>query len=108
KMSRKPSTFSGWFMPEIRRPAPKIRPQMKLARIVAMSTSQSVADDCDSGDRHDHEDDGCGDRARRKPRKAADTMAGGAATAHAAAEADQEPAGRQQHEARRHRWPGQW
>src|SRR5262249_42053701 len=64
KMSRKPSTFSGWFMPEIRRPAPKIRPQTKLARIAGILASQSVADDCDGCERRDHEDDGCRDRSR--------------------------------------------
>src|SRR6185312_7591964 len=108
KKSRKPRTLAGCVMPEMSRPAPKIRPQTKLATTAGIAlASKPMADDGDRCDGGDHEDDSRRDRAGRKPRKTADAMAGCAAVAHAGSEADQQAADRNQHEARCHRGPWQ-
>src|SRR6185437_3874320 len=90
KMSRKPMTFEGSVMPEIKRPSPKTRPPTKLAITSAISSpSKAVANQRHCGGRYHHEHHRRRDRARRKPGKAADAVTGRAAIAHPAAEADQ-------------------
>ena len=63
-------------------------------------SSKTVTDERHGGDRNTHEDEGRNDRARRKPREAADAVTGGAAIAHPAAEADQKARDRIQNQIR--------
>src|ERR1700752_2026350 len=84
-------------MPEIRSPIPKISPQTKLAMVRAMIlSSEAVPQDSERCCRASHEDERRHDRAPSDAGKAADTVAGGPAIAHPAAEADQKTRNRKQ------------
>src|ERR1700733_10094432 len=88
--SRKPKTFVVCTMPEMTRPAPKMKPQRRLARTGMTSASNAVAHQRDDDHGGDHEHQRRHDRARRQARDAAYAVAGGAAVAEPGAEADQE------------------
>src|SRR5580700_1983486 len=100
--SRKPKTLVVCTMREITRPAPKMKPQRRLASAGMALASDNVMRHRDDDDRRDHEYDRRRDRARRQPRNTADAVAGGAAVAEPGAEADQEAGDRDRDHAARH------
>src|ERR1700685_374666 len=73
--SRKPNTFVVCTMWEITRPAPKMKPQRRLASAGMALASDHVMGQSDNNDRCAHEDQRRYDRARRQPRDAADAVA---------------------------------
>src|SRR5580704_6478869 len=85
--SRKPKTFVVCTMREITRPAPKMKPQRRLASAGMGSASDDVMRHRDDDDRRDHEHERGHDRARRQPRDAANAVARGTAVAEPGAEA---------------------
>src|SRR5438128_7372868 len=100
-MSRKPRTFSGFTIPEINSPQPKMKPHARLARS-SMSASEHVPRKTHDHDRDRHEHRGGHDRARGETRDAAHAVTGRTAAAEPGTEADEQP-GRDDHGvARRH------
>src|SRR5258708_243827 len=92
-MSRKPSTFAGFAIPETRSPSPNTRPAAKEATVyMAWKTSgrDQVARDENGRESGSHERDGRRDRARRRPRDAAHAVAAGTASAVAGADSHQQ------------------
>src|SRR5688572_770890 len=73
KMSRKPSTFAGFAMPETMRPMPKMRPARSDVKAYT-SAPQQVSHHVHGGESRGHEGERRDERARRQARQSAHAM----------------------------------